>query len=203
MSHKSTGFGLCCNGDRSRKSAVKHWRRQFVRGCHATGRRSVRIAVRLLLVLSLWHAPIPWVHAHDLEGPDVEHTAPLLHHVSEHHSHDVAIGMTHCAWHSHLVVPGECHRHEGCPAEHRHGDDADDIVFSLKFEVAPPTAPVHLTGCPDQPTWLSADLLQADSSTVRMALARAAGEEAAVFRHVLESYGRSASPTALWGVILC
>jgi hypothetical protein len=90
-------------------------RSQFAR---SSGRRHVRRAaalargvLRTLLLLSLWHAPIPWIHAHDLEGPTVELVASLHRHVDACHSREILQGDRHLDLHSHLVFPWG-HQHD-------------------------------------------------------------------------------------------
>ncbi|MDX1968408.1 MAG: hypothetical protein SFV23_14625 [Planctomycetaceae bacterium] len=54
------------------------------------------IVCRLMLTLSLWHAPVPWGHTHSTSSPD------LAEHVAEHHAeeHSGPLG-----WHWHLELP--------------------------------------------------------------------------------------------------
>jgi hypothetical protein len=88
---------------------------QHVRSiCRRSARRGVAVArgvVRTLLLLSLWHAPIPWIHAHDLEGPQVEQIALLHRHVDACHSREIQHGDRHLDLHSHLVFPWG-HQHD-------------------------------------------------------------------------------------------
>lgn len=71
---------------------------------------------RILLVLSLWHAPIPWLHHHDLEGPAVAHTPALYSHVHEFHPAAAEQGLSHSDWHAHLLLPW-CHEALPCSEE--------------------------------------------------------------------------------------
>lgn len=61
-------------------------------------RRSMaEIALRLLLAVSLWHAPIVWGHCHETDDSE------LADHVARFHAHDSAsINME---WHWHVSLP--------------------------------------------------------------------------------------------------
>src|SRR5262245_9754318 len=80
----------------------------------------IRFAVRLALLLSLWHAPIPWIHAHDLIGPSVEHLDSLHRHVEEFHAGERSHGEAHLDLHAHLILPW------GGGLDSRHSPDGSD-----------------------------------------------------------------------------
>lgn len=67
-------------------------------------RRGLSVMGRLALIVSLWHAPLPIVHAH---GVDVADSVPfaLVDHLVEFHP-DVALNSdVDLGWHWHLVPP--------------------------------------------------------------------------------------------------
>jgi hypothetical protein len=87
--------------------------------------------LRVLLVLSLWHAPIPWVHAHDLDGPDVARLQMLSQHIAAFHTREIDLGQQRLEWHVHFVLPWcMIHHHPGPDDEH--GPDADDFIGGSK-----------------------------------------------------------------------
>ena len=71
------------------------------------------ICSRLALLVSLWHAPVPWVHRH-------HPTADLPVHLATHHAHDPGVAG---GWHMHCELPLWGHtEHGGSPADdHHHG----------------------------------------------------------------------------------
>lgn len=90
----------------------------------STSGRLIAVISRLCLTLSLWHAPLPILHAHSFAAERVERDEWLSHHVASFHPE-----KTHqddeSAWHLHLmlysdVCPcGEGHSHQQkCPDGH-------------------------------------------------------------------------------------
>ncbi len=66
--------------------------------------RGLSVLGRLCLILSLWHAPLPMIHAHgsDIEGPFSPSAA--VEHLNQHHL-DVAVNShVEFGWHVHLVL---------------------------------------------------------------------------------------------------
>jgi hypothetical protein len=61
---------------------------------------------RLSLIVSLWHAPVPWVHQHSADAPD------LTVHLATHHAHDHGEA---CGWHMHCELPLWGHTDDGAP----------------------------------------------------------------------------------------
>lgn len=74
--------------------------------------RSCGIVARLGLILSLWQAPIPWLHSH---GTDVsEITSPLFacdfcEHLRTFHSADELNSGEEYGWHCHWILPSWLH----------------------------------------------------------------------------------------------
>src|SRR5262245_48904412 len=79
-------------------------------------RQPVSVGVRLWLVLSLWHAPIPWFHSHEISD-SAEHAGFLSRHVHEFHADEMAQGEAHPGWHWHLILPWCFDGHLTCPTE--------------------------------------------------------------------------------------
>lgn len=79
--------------------------------------------LRLCLLLTLWQAPVPLVHAHEAAGWD---QAALARHVAEFHGD--AAAPEKCKWHWHLVLPAW-----GCPAlpPQSNDDPAEPVQFDV------------------------------------------------------------------------
>jgi hypothetical protein len=60
-------------------------------------RTSLQKAVALCLMVSLWPAPVPWVHSHDVHASEPR----LASHLTEYHAHDGA--DSHEGWHLHFA----------------------------------------------------------------------------------------------------
>jgi hypothetical protein len=90
-------------------------------------RRTALIVVRLGLIVSLWQAPIPWLHSH---GTDIAQIAPatnateLATHLAIFHD-DVAPGSEHdFGWHWHWVLPSWSHALDDTPDDERPSEEA-------------------------------------------------------------------------------
>jgi hypothetical protein len=156
-----------------------------------------------MLVLSLWHAPIPWVHAHDLEGPAVERREMLSQHVAEFHARELSLGEQRLEWHAHLVLPWCLVHHFPCPDSDDREPGADDYFGGVKVCAAGTTA-CETIGQPTARAFLAGDLVAGPA----LLLADASGAETALFaiargRHFFETYGRTDSVRNLLGVRLC
>ncbi len=92
--------------------------------------------LRVMIVLSLWHAPIPWVHAHDLEGPAVDRLGMLSQHVAEFHAREVSLGAQRLEWHTHLILPWCLVHHFPCPDSDEREPGADDFFGGVKVTAA-------------------------------------------------------------------
>jgi hypothetical protein len=159
--------------------------------------------VRTLLLLSLWHAPIPWLHAHDLSGPSVEHRAALHRHVDEFHAAELEHGEAHLGLHAHFILPWG-HGHD--PQHAPNGSDpadSDEDDFLVWFGGTPAGAPVKVVG---QPTDRALGCVSAFDE--QPAAERPTGGSAPLFslsrgRHFFETYGQKVSAGDLFGVRLC
>jgi hypothetical protein len=155
------------------------------------------------LVLSLWHAPIPWVHVHDLEGPQVERLQLLSQHVADFHARDLGQGAARLAWHAHLVLPWCLINHSPCPEGDEREPGSDDFLGNVKISAARAVAGDAI-GQPSTRAFLAGDqaadqLLIASHSAGAMAALGAP----ALGRHFFETYGRSDAVRDLVGVRLC
>lgn len=107
---------------------------------------------RLALIVSLWHAPFPMLHAHDADVVHASSASVFMHHMSDFHP-DVAVNSHEdFGWHWHLVPPPSNHPEE----ESSHGNcpfcpqDSHDTLLQTQ---APLTVlqSGHWTG----PVWMS------------------------------------------------
>jgi hypothetical protein len=160
--------------------------------------------LRALVVLSLWHAPIPWVHAHDLDGPQVEQLKLLSQHVAAFHAGDIGLGQTRTDWHVHLVLPWCMLHHGPCPNDDRHGPDSDDFFGTVKIGAAASPLSARAIGQPIDRAFLVRDLAL-DHGLASPRGAASCVLDQAVHRgtHFFETYGRSISVSDLVGVRLC
>lgn len=74
----------------------------------STGSRVFRIVrgmCRVLLCLSLWNGPLPWLHAHEVSGPELSRNESLAAHVQVCHAPDDCDDCR--GWHFHLMLWGE------------------------------------------------------------------------------------------------
>jgi hypothetical protein len=167
-----------------------------------TSRKSRHRILRVILAMSLWHAPIPWVHVHDLEGPQVDHRQSLAQHVAEFHSRDLAWGHSQLDWHAHLVLPWSLNHHLPCPDGDRREPGSDDFVavktngtgMSLAKAVGPPTVRAFLA---DDVAAHAEHSISVQSGAIAQILTASPG------RHFFETYGRSSAVRDLAGVRLC
>lgn len=102
--------------------------------------RPISAGLRILLLLSMWHAPFPWLHGHAIAGPDVDQASSLARHVDGFHAGEREHGDTKTGWHVHLILPSAPNDCGKCPQP----DDADEPAHSghlhctLKFAVSRP-----------------------------------------------------------------
>jgi hypothetical protein len=168
----------------------------------ATPRVAARM-LRLVMVLSLWHAPIPWIHVHELEGPQVERLGALSQHIAEFHARELMREGARLDWHSHLVLPW-CMTHEhDCPADDEQNPASDDIFGGAKV-VTSGLAACQTIGQPTTRAFLAVDVPADAAPFVHLG----AGTSAALFgpaqcRHFFETYGCSVAVRDLVSVRLC
>src|SRR5690606_12773720 len=62
--------------------------------------------VRLMLLVSVWQAPIPWIHAHATDD-SARLDQRLAYHLEQFHPNLRADGMAEAGWHLHFGLPFE------------------------------------------------------------------------------------------------
>ena len=68
-------------------------------------RQRLSVLGRLAMIVSLWHAPLPMLHAHDADVHDSTSAIAFVDHLAEFHP-DVAVNShIDFGWHWHLVPP--------------------------------------------------------------------------------------------------
>lgn len=100
-------------------------------------RQPVWAWLRLCLLLTLWQAPIPLVHAHQAPGWDA---SALARHVQEFHQDSA--DPDDCQWHWHLILPAWSHPLLPDQTDDRPADlvDFDVTVLRLDDAVGPQQA---------------------------------------------------------------
>jgi len=159
--------------------------------------------LRIVVVLSLWHAPIPWVHVHEFEGPQVERLESLARHIAEFHARDLYWGNTTVNWHSHLVLPWCLSHQHNCPADDERQPGSDDILGGAKVVAGGPIAGSAF-GQPTTRAFLAGEIL-ADEAAHGRRVTGTSGVLSGVprFRHFFETYGSSVAVRDLVSVRLC
>jgi hypothetical protein len=155
------------------------------------------------LLLSLWHAPVPWVHAHDLTGRSVDEVRSLHRHVDEFHARDVELGERHLDLHAHLILPWSHEREPfhrpGCPE----GPDPDDSDFVLEIASGSAGSTPKAIGRPVDPHF---DPLRSVSEVISRGHSAASAARWISLghgRHFFETFGRSVSVGDLICVRVC
>ena len=159
--------------------------------------------LRVVMVLSLWHAPIPWVHVHELEGPQVERLELLSQHVADFHARELSWGGTCLDWHSHLVLPWCLSHQHDCPADDDRNPGSDDIFGGAKV-VAGGLVAGQSIGQPTTRAFLAGEIPADEAALVH----HGAGASAVLYgqascRHFFETYGCSVAVRDLVSVRLC
>ena len=179
-------------------------KKRFSRRIRSWARRLAGRALSALVVLSLWHAPIPWVHAHDLEGPRVEQLQILSRHVAEFHARELSRGQTHLDWHVHLVLPWCMVHHDSCPDDKHHGPNSDDYFGTLKIGATAAALSARTIGQPSDRAFLVRDVVLDGGLTAPQGVGTCDLDQALHRRsHFFETYGDSISVRDLVGVRLC
>lgn len=126
---------------------------------------------RLCLVLSLWHAPVPWIHIHRDEAADALARSRLTNHLLRHHTVGEEI-ETESGWHWHLVLPRWCMDGARTPC-HECADDEDRPVSIPEFDDGlPASQPVPVSWLADagepliEPSVLNSGVLSATPTCI-------------------------------------
>jgi len=162
------------------------------------------VAVRLVLVLSLWHAPLPWVHSHAVAESADGHSHALSRHVHALHAEDLEHGATHIAWHWHLVLPWCVEGETRCPSDDP-SDDEGHIGFAMKFGVATSASQqmAHDVGGLANDAFGCDGIAAACLTATSFADTSHADPQRHRGRHFLETFGQTVSAAELLGVRLC
>lgn len=164
-------------------------------------RRVTARGLRCVVVLSLWHAPIPWIHIHELAGPQVDRSDSLSEHVAQFHARDLQWGNTAIDWHSHLVLPWCLNHHHNCPDDDERDSGSDEIFAGCQV-AAGGTAGTQWIGQPTGRAFLAGQIA-AGAGTFAQHAAGAVLFDQARCRHFFETYGSSAAVRDLLSVRLC
>ena len=164
----------------------------------ATGR-----ALRFVMVLSLWHAPIPWVHVHEIAGPQVERLASLSQHVAVFHARDLSWENTTLNWHAHLVLPWCLNHQHNCPADDDRDPGSDDILGCARV-IAGAIAESQAFGQPTTRAFLAGGIFADEAALIERAIGTSSGQIGpSRIRHFFETYGCSVAVRDLMSVRLC
>lgn len=87
-------------------------------------RQAGKVLLRLMCVVSLWHAPIPWIHVHSARGVELAHHLEHFHPDLAGHHAEESVG-----WHWHAVLPPWGRAPSSCP-----GDDEPSPLTAIGFE---------------------------------------------------------------------
>lgn len=103
--------------------------------------RGLSVLVRLCLMASLWHAPVPLIHSHDSDIEELSSPSAAIEHLTEHHSGVPAYSHINFGWHVHFVlladpVADEPCDEDGCPDR----APAYDPFVACQAEVGPSLA---------------------------------------------------------------
>jgi hypothetical protein len=153
--------------------------------------------------LSLWHAPVPWVHAHDLTGPSVDLVYSLHRHVDKYHTRDVQYGARHLDLHTHLILPWSherppCHA-PGCPEL----PDSHDSDFVLELGSVASASSLKAIGRPIDPNFAPLRSIGEMLPRGQWAVCAALHASPGYGRHFFETFGGSVSIGDLIAVRTC
>lgn len=115
------------------------------------------VVARIGLILSLWQAPVPWLHCHGTDlvaGISSQTAGELMTHLDSFHRPYEINSDEEFGWHCHWIIPSWFHDSNETPDEHQSPSD------SAGFDsVIPMMAPTHIQACE-----LSAELPRPTSS---------------------------------------
>lgn len=159
-----------------------------------------RVVVRFWLLLSLWHAPLPWLHTHEFAG---SHSESLSRHVHKLHGDNEVEDDSHVGWHVHLVLPWRGDSGESCLPDEP-PDESGHMGYGLKYGVAGSATPTVLGSGEWQVCSIFAVPAVADS-VPSLTVPSLIGHDYQRHRgkHFFETYGGTVSIADLVGVHLC
>ena len=77
--------------------------------------RPLALVGRALLIVSLWNAPLPMVHAHGADVDDSADAAGFAEHLAKYHGDVTLNSHVDFGWHWHLVLPRDSNPDDDCP----------------------------------------------------------------------------------------
>lgn len=115
-------------------------------GLHISNRGAWRNLLRLLMILSMWQAPVPFLHCHSLRAEDAGGDVVMRQHLVRFHREALSHPGFGLGWHVHFELPAEffgCQDDDDSPARSR-GDSARverAAVAETRLEVSSPASP--------------------------------------------------------------
>src|SRR5579871_4630370 len=82
--------------------------------------RALAVIGRALLIVSLWNAPLPVIHAHGADISESADATEFAAHLAEYHADVTLNSHIDFGWHWHLVLPHDCQPGDNCPDGHHH-----------------------------------------------------------------------------------
>jgi hypothetical protein len=102
------------------------------------------IAARLCLVISLWQAPVPWLHRHPVSaenGTSERLTLELQKHLSAFHPTIRSPFDQDLGWHCHWVLPSWTHALDNTPDDESPADE--EVVFDSALAASLESTAIH------------------------------------------------------------
>ena len=92
-----------------------------------------------MLLLSLWQAPMPWLHAHGTNEHEDANENTLTRHITEFHDNESADSVAELGWHVHLVLPWCPAHRDPCSPERsqQHDSETGHFQFGLNVGMMP------------------------------------------------------------------
>lgn len=165
---------------------------------------------RLLLMLTLWNAPIPWVHVHGMPESADGYNRLLVEHLQVFHPGVNPATESQSGWHLHWILPWSVADGGPCPANpvpDRTPTDVDGPAETRPVHSPRFTAPSSLEDSLEELVRPARTSLAEFSGRIgdydlRKA-SGAAGERAVACAHFFQTFPASVTLTALIGVALC
>lgn len=106
-------------------------RRPFVKSVS----RGLSVLVRMCLIASLWHAPVPLIHSHSSDIEESTSPPVPVEHLTEYHSGVPVNSHVDFGWHVHFVLPADPIAEESCDEGGRPVRvPADDLFIACQVD---------------------------------------------------------------------
>jgi len=197
MTRRQGRISQSLNQFMQRRSSHHEKRRSRGAGSLSPARR----LLAALLVVSLWHAPVPWIHAHALRGGDVDHIEQLHRHVDAFHATEIAAGQLRLELHAHLILPWERVPTPDAPGA-PHVPGSDDLDYALLSADSGATLSAKSAGAVSPDSFGNLMTSQVIDSFLRQA-PESSLRGISCGSHFFETYGCSVSIGDLVSVRLC